>query len=67
MKISRCLLVPTLAVALLGCANKKETMVESNDPTLKTTHTQEELRKTGESQVAPALEKVDASVQTSHR
>ena len=34
----------------------------STDPTTTRVHTQDELRKTGESQTGPALEKTDAAV-----
>lgn len=59
-----------LAVAgliLSGCTTTTETMTTTQsqtDPT-KRVHTQEELRKTGQSETGPALEKVDPSVTTS--
>ena len=53
---------------LSGCASEKEIMTQSTtDQTETRVHTQEELRKTGETQTGPALEKVDPAVQTSHR
>lgn len=52
---------------LSGCAKDKETMVETTDQMQKRVHTQEELKKTGESDTGAALEKVDASVRTSGR
>jgi len=52
---------------LSGCASPKESVTQSTvDQTLKRVHTQEELKKTGEAQTGPALEKVDPAVQTSH-
>lgn len=68
MKITYVLVVALCSVVLSGCAKDKETMVQSStDQTQKRVHTQEELRKTGETQTGPALEKVDPSVQTSGR
>jgi hypothetical protein len=50
-----------------GCASQKETVTESTtDQTQKRVHTQEELKKSGETQVGPALEKTDPAIQTSH-
>lgn len=64
MKIPHISLIAIASVALWGCASKKETMVESTtDQTQKRVHTQEELRKTGETQTGPALERVDPAVQ----
>ncbi len=66
MKFPYISLIAIVSVALSGCANHQETMTESTtDPTQKRVHTQEELRKTGETQTGPALEKVDPSVQVS--
>ena len=67
MKIPYISLVVIIAsVALSGCANQKETVIESStDATEKRIHTQEELKKTGETQTGPALEKTDPAVQTS--
>jgi PBP1b-binding outer membrane lipoprotein LpoB len=52
------------ALALTGCvSNPTTTTVQTEtDQTTKRVHTQEELRKTGESQTGPALEKTDASI-----
>ena len=59
----------TLAsVMLSGCATQSTTATTTapeTDQTLKRVHTQEELRKTGESETGPALEKVDPSVRMS--
>jgi outer membrane biogenesis lipoprotein LolB len=59
----------TLATLMLsGCATHTHTATTpapENDPTLKRTYTQEQLRKTGEPETAAALEKVDPSVRTS--
>jgi hypothetical protein len=66
MKIPYISLLATASVVLSGCANQKETMTQSTtDQTQKRVHTQEELRKTGETQTGPALEKVDPAVQVS--
>jgi hypothetical protein len=68
MRIPHIVLVATLATfALSGCANnKKEVMVQSSDTTEKRVHTQEELRKTGQTETGAALEKVDPSVRVEH-
>jgi type IV pilus biogenesis protein CpaD/CtpE len=65
---SICLMVLAVASSLLsGCASQKESVTETTtDQTEKRVHTQEELRKTGETQTGPALEKADAAVRTSH-
>lgn len=69
MRIQYFFLSVIVSLLLLGCARDKEIMVET--PTTQTTkrvHTQEELKKTGQSQTGAALEKVDAAVQTTeHR
>lgn len=65
MKIPYISLIAVAGVALSGCANQKESMVTTTDQTQKRVYTQEELRKTGETQTGPALEKVDPSVQVS--
>jgi uncharacterized protein (DUF2345 family) len=66
MKIRYISLIVISSVALSGCANHQETVTQSTtDQTQKRVHTQEELRKTGETQTGPALEKVDPAVQTS--
>jgi outer membrane murein-binding lipoprotein Lpp len=52
---------------LSGCTTTTETTTTTQsqvDPA-KRVHTQEELRKTGQSETGPALEKVDPAVQTS--
>jgi outer membrane murein-binding lipoprotein Lpp len=56
------------SMMLAGCATHTQTATTTtaeNDPTLKRTYTQEQLRKTGEPETAAALEKVDPSVRTS--
>jgi outer membrane biogenesis lipoprotein LolB len=58
-----------VAVALAGfvlggCASETTTTTQT-DQTTKRVHTQEELRKTGETQTGPALEKVDPAVRSS--
>jgi PBP1b-binding outer membrane lipoprotein LpoB len=65
MKISYISLIAVASVALSGCASQKESMVTTTDQTEKRVHTQEELKKTGETQTGPALEKVDPAVQVS--
>jgi uncharacterized protein (DUF2345 family) len=66
MKIPYIFLIVISSVALSGCANQQETVTQSTtDQTQKRVHTQEELKKTGETQTGPALEKVDPAVQTS--
>lgn len=70
MRIQHFFLVAIACFVLSGCANRKESMIESTtesttDQTEKRVHTQEELKKTGETQTGPALEKTDAAVQTS--
>ena len=52
------------ALVLSGCATDSTTTAAETDQTKKRTHTREELRKTGESETGPALEKVDPSVRT---
>jgi hypothetical protein len=54
-----------LAVSVLifsGCTTTSTTAQTQTDPTNKRVHTQEELRKTGETNPAAALEKVDPAV-----
>ena len=56
------------ALALAGCTTETTTTTTTQtqtDQTTKRVHTQEELRKTGESNPAAALEKTDAAVQVS--
>lgn len=68
MRIQCFALVACASLVLSGCATETETMTTSQtDPTKKRVHTQEELKKTGESDTGAALEKVDASVRTSGR
>jgi hypothetical protein len=55
-------------LGLSGCATDTTTTTTTTaetDQTRKRVHTQEELKKTGESETGEALEKVDASVRTS--
>jgi hypothetical protein len=59
--------IAIVGFALLGCTKDKERMITTDDQTQKRVHTQEELKKTGQAQVGPALEKTDTSVETSHR
>ena len=68
MKIEYLFLVAIASVALSGCASQKESVIQSStDTTTKRVYTQEELRKTGQTETGPALEQVDPSVQTSGR
>jgi hypothetical protein len=48
-----------------GCASTTTTTQSQTDQTKKRVHTQEELRKSGESQTGPALEKTDPAVRIS--
>lgn len=52
-------------LALSGCAT--DTTTTTTTTAEKRVHTQEELKKTGESETGPALEKVDPSVRTGPR
>jgi outer membrane biogenesis lipoprotein LolB len=67
MKIRYWLVGAAAASLLSACAASKESVVTTTDQTQTRVHTQEELKKTGETQVAPALEKTDAAIQSSHR
>ena len=64
-------LVAAGTLALSGCATDTTTTTTTTaaetDQTKKRTHTREELKKTGESETGPALEKVDPSVRTGPR
>jgi hypothetical protein len=66
MRIQYSFLVVAASVALWGCASQKESVTTTTDQTQKRVHPQEELKKTGETQTGPALEKTDAAVRTSH-
>jgi len=67
MKMKYTVIVAVAGFVLLGCAKEKEVMVQSTDQTQKRVHTQDELRKTGQTETGAALEKVDPAVQVSHR
>ena len=67
MKIQYFAFVAVASFVFSSCAKNKETIVETPDPPTKRVHTQEDLRKTGQSETGAALEKVDPSVQTSGR
>lgn len=68
MKILFIILILVTALVFSSCANKKETMVETTtDQGAWRTHTQEELRKTGRTEVGPALEGVDPAVSSQRR
>ena len=67
MKIQYWFLVVVAGLLFSSCAHQKETIVTTTDQTQTRVHTQEELKKTGETQPGPALEKTDAAIQTSHR
>jgi PBP1b-binding outer membrane lipoprotein LpoB len=55
--------IGTLAFA--GCATETTSTTQTQtDQTTTRVHTQDELRKTGESQTGPALEKTDAAIRT---
>jgi hypothetical protein len=52
-------------LAFSGCATETASTTQTRtDQTTTRVHTQEELRKTGESQTGPALEKTDAAIRT---
>jgi PBP1b-binding outer membrane lipoprotein LpoB len=58
-------IVALSAFACGGCATETATTTQTTtDQTTTRVHTQEELRKTGESQTGPALEKTDAAIRT---
>lgn len=68
MKIQYFFLAAIVSFVLSGCASEKESITTTRtDSTTKRVHTQEELRKTGQSETGAALEKVDPSIQTSGR
>ena len=53
------------SLAVAGCTTETTTTTQTQtDQTTTRVHTQDELRKTGESQTGPALEKTDAAVRT---
>ena len=59
-------LVAVSSLLLAGCATETTTTTQTTtDPTTTRVHTQEELRKTGQSETGPALEKTDAAIRTS--
>jgi starvation-inducible outer membrane lipoprotein len=61
-------LLAACAFGLAGCVTettKTRTVQNSPDPTTTRVHTQEELRKSGESQTGPALEKTDPAITAS--
>jgi outer membrane biogenesis lipoprotein LolB len=62
MKIQYFFAVALISFLLSGCAKDREAMVQTTDQTQKRVHTQEELKKTGESETGAALEKTDAAV-----
>lgn len=63
MRLQYFFVVALVSFVLSGCAKDKEMMVQTPDQTQRV-HTQEELKKTGESETGAALEKTDAAVQT---
>lgn len=65
MKIQYLFAVALVGVVLSGCAKDREAMVQTTDQTQKRVHTQDELRKTGQTETGAALEKVDPAVQIS--
>jgi outer membrane biogenesis lipoprotein LolB len=66
MKLQRLFFVGFVSFVLFACAKEKEVMVQAPDPA-KRVHTQEELKKTGRSEVGPALEQVDPAVESSRK
>jgi hypothetical protein len=54
------------SLSLAGCTTETTTTTQTTtDPTTTRVHTQEELRKTGQSETGAALEKTDAAITTS--
>jgi ABC-type uncharacterized transport system auxiliary subunit len=67
MKSLSLALLAACAFGLAGCVTettKTRTVQNSPDPATRV-HTQEELRKSGESQTGPALEKIDPAITAS--
>ena len=64
MKIQYFFAVALVSFVLSGCARDRETIVQTTDQTQTRVHTQEELKKTGESETGAALQKTDAAVRT---
>jgi hypothetical protein len=60
-------LLAASSLGLAGCATEATTATTQTqtDQTTTRVHTQEELRKSGESQTGPALQKTDAAITTS--
>lgn len=57
-----------MSVGLLsGCTSTPTTTQTQTDQTKKRVHTQEELKKSGQSETGPALEKTDPAVRISPR
>jgi hypothetical protein len=68
MKIQYVFLVSIVSVVVAGCVTettRSRPMASTTDQTKKRVHTQEELQKTGQTDTASALQKVDPSIQTS--
>ena len=68
MKIQYVFLVSIVSVVLAGCVTettRSRPMTSTTDQTKKRVYTQEELQKTGQTDTASALQKVDPSIQTS--
>ena len=63
-----CAVLALSAGLLGGCASTSTTTTTQSqtDQTKKRVHTQEELKKSGQSEVGPALEKTDPAVRISH-
>ena len=57
-------LLTLLALGALFCGGGATTTQTTTDRTTSRVHRREELRKTGESQTGPALEKTDAAIRT---
>jgi hypothetical protein len=68
MRIISFALGVVLTVAFTGCTTESTTTTTQTRTDSSTSHSQEKLKKTGETEPGPAMEKVDASVTTStHR
>jgi type IV pilus biogenesis protein CpaD/CtpE len=59
-------LAAVASLSLAGCTTETTTTTQTTtDPTTTRVHTQEELRKSGQSETGAALEKSDAAIRTS--
>jgi len=66
MKTLHFALIAIVSLVFVSCASKKETMIEKPDQPATRSYSQEQLKKTGQTQPGQALQKVDPSVQVDH-